>query len=122
MENTKVKSMREQLEEHFKNMPPEVLEQEWFEISCKSNGIDPKDPKAKQKLKMISLMSKLMYVFHWVGDFCTKTIILLLAIFASGVKEENGCLYILLYVVDFIILTLYAEYGKKWFWRKYQTQ
>lgn len=120
IEDTKAKSLAEQLEEHFKNTPPEVLEQEWFEISCESNGIDPKDPKAKQKLKMISLKSKLMNVLHWVGDFCTKTVILLLAIFASALIEENGCLYILLYLLDFILLTLYSERGKVWFWRKYR--
>ena len=51
----------EQLKKHLEETPKEVLEQEFFEIDCETNGIDPKAPDARKQLKKLHRRNKLKY-------------------------------------------------------------
>lgn len=51
----------EELEKHLKETPKEVLEQEFFEIDCKMEGIDHTLPNAKELLKRKKRINKLKY-------------------------------------------------------------
>ena len=56
----------EQLKKHFEETPKEVLEQEFFEIDCETNGIDPKAPDARKQLKKLHRTNK------WKYKICPK--------------------------------------------------
>jgi hypothetical protein len=56
-----MEQLLESLKKHLNETPREVLEQEFFEIDCKMEGIDPKAPDARKQLKKLHLKNKLKY-------------------------------------------------------------
>lgn len=56
-----MEQLLENLEKHLKETPREVLEQEFFEIDCKMEGIDHTLPNARKLLKRKRRINKLKY-------------------------------------------------------------
>ena len=80
----------EQLEKHFNETPKEVLEQEFFEIECKTRGIDHTLPNAKQILKRQNRINKLKHgIFPKVYNTVCWMFCLWCA-FHSGIYYTSG--------------------------------
>lgn len=56
-----MEQLLENLKKHLKETPREVLEQEFFEIDCKMEGIDHTLPNARKLLKRKKRINKLKY-------------------------------------------------------------
>ena len=50
--------LSDQLKEYLENTSPEQQENDWFNVCCTVEGIDPKDPDAKRKLNKINRKRK----------------------------------------------------------------
>lgn len=60
---TTMGELSKQLKAYLDGTPKEQIEKDFFEITCRLNGIDPTSPNAKRKIKIISFKNKYLFPF-----------------------------------------------------------
>jgi hypothetical protein len=92
----------EQLKKHLEETPKEVLEQEFFEIDCETNGIDPKAPDARKQLKKLHRRNKLKYKIWPTIRNTTCWMLSLYYTFIAGVEfstDSHHWIWVVIYLI-----------------------
>lgn len=104
----------EQLKKHLEETPKEVLEQEFFEIDCETNGIDPKAPDARKQLKKLHRRNKLKYKIWPTIRNTACWMLSLYCAFTAGVESTTDSHHWILVVIYLIAslgwLNLFLRY------------
>lgn len=103
--------LSDQLKEYLENTPKEQLEQDWFEIQCKCEDIDPNDPNAKAKLKWKMFKNEL---FSNRVKATLTTLMMILCFVTSGlnIKGNNIFLAIVMFLCGGFWLKKLIDYCK----------
>ena len=102
----------EQLKKHFEETPKEVLEQEFFEIDCETNGIDPKAPDARKQLKKLHRRNKLKYKIWPTIRNTACWMFCILCAFKSGIyyTSEDWFMFTIALICSIGWLNLFLRY------------
>jgi hypothetical protein len=111
-------SLSDQLKEYIENTPKEQLERDWFEISCRCEGIDPNKPNAKRELKKIRLKNKYWYPFRRILPVLIDGFVMITNSFCAGVTFNQEYYWVSLFNLSVSILffvVLWHDMKKYWY-------
>ena len=99
--------LSDQLKEYLDNTSPEQQEKDWFNISCKVEGIDPNDPDAKKKLNKINRKRKWESIIPSIDKIAIDIFIsLLFMVSCIPLLAGKYLWFVVIYILGFLFLEL----------------